>query len=223
MLNQKGNLALILSLLVVLVGVGAGTYYLGIKQGTSSTISQTPNPTPTVTSSSSPQAVSSSKPSNLSDWQIYTNSKYHFTLSYPSDWKAIGVAPGAGNITLSPQNDNISISPLSQENSQMLDNLGVEVRPAKDEGGDFDNWVNSAKTSQYYKVLKESTRVVGGIKATVVEGIFGSTGSSNRFLTTTFFHTPDNNYFISIVTSDSEDKGRQEEFEKIISSLKFIK
>lgn len=84
--NQRGNFLIILGVLVLLIIVGSGTYYLGtlktnsVEKVTESTNTQINNQDK---ATSLPAASSTSN----SDLQTFTSSRCNFSIGYPKDWK----------------------------------------------------------------------------------------------------------------------------------------
>ncbi|MBI4035740.1 hypothetical protein HY383_02235 [Candidatus Daviesbacteria bacterium] len=90
-MNQKGlSLTLILIVVFLLVLIGGGVYYLMQKnsvipssqQSIAQNVANTPQPTPSIT-----QAPTDS-------WQIFTNTKYGYSINYPNAWNLGGSGPG---------------------------------------------------------------------------------------------------------------------------------
>lgn len=224
--HKSKKTIIIMGVIVLLLVIGAGGHFLGAKNNKPKSITSISTQTVTIIPSPTFQIPSPTpeptKSPVIKNSQQYLNTKYNYSLTYPSDWIAKGVTPGAGDIALSSINDAVTISPPSTpENPQVLTRFGIEVTSASTEGNDYDEWVEKTKKSQFYRVTKESKRIVGDIQATTIEGVFGSTGGGNMYHTTTFLHTPDNKYYIVLLTTDTSDKASQEKLEDIISSFKF--
>ena len=74
-LNQRGNFLLIIGIIVLLLVIGTGGYFLYQKQVNKPvTIPQTSQLTP------------SSTPSETANWKTYTNTTWNYQFQYPSTW-----------------------------------------------------------------------------------------------------------------------------------------
>lgn len=94
--NQRGNLPIILGVLVLLLLVGGGTYYLSTQRNTSQS-SQVANPSPNASQQTNVVTSPTTKPittDNISDWKNYTNSAQKYSVKYPSDWTVANLESG---------------------------------------------------------------------------------------------------------------------------------
>lgn len=78
-INQRGNLPIILAVLVLLLVVGSGAYYLGTQKSKQTTSTQD-TPIPTNTASNTPTQT------NEAELKTYTSTPLGFTIKYPSEW-----------------------------------------------------------------------------------------------------------------------------------------
>jgi hypothetical protein len=87
-MRQKGNITLIVLILVIIAGVLGYFIYQNTKTSTVS-----PSPSPTSTSVSAVSATTSPKPTSTSNvpagWKTYKNSQYKFEFSYPDSYKVL--------------------------------------------------------------------------------------------------------------------------------------
>lgn len=80
--NQKGNFLLIIGVVVLVLVIGAGAYYLRTRKP--ATI--VPSPTSVITSPT-PQVTPTSSPTDeTANWKTYTSEDASFSFKYPSDW-----------------------------------------------------------------------------------------------------------------------------------------
>lgn len=78
--NQRGNFPIILGVLILLLLIGGGAYYLGTQNSNRQTTQvNTPSPTAPI------PTTSTNKKSN---WKTYSGTAY--TFIYPSEWKQTG-------------------------------------------------------------------------------------------------------------------------------------
>lgn len=70
-LNQKGNFLLIIGIIVLLLVIGAGGYFLYQKQVNKPVATQVSYPTPSPTSD------------ETANWKTYTNTQYGYSIKYP--------------------------------------------------------------------------------------------------------------------------------------------
>ena len=82
-MKQKGLAPI---LIVLLIAVGIGGYLLYQKQLKPVSVPQ-PSPSPVVSPESSNSAQTTNPDLIGANWKTYTNTKYSFTVNYPSDWK----------------------------------------------------------------------------------------------------------------------------------------
>lgn len=80
--NQRGNLPIILGVLVLLVVVGSGVYYLGIQNSKSVQVTQQSNPPPIITRNIQPTA-SLITVADATNWSKYKDEKLKYELQYP--------------------------------------------------------------------------------------------------------------------------------------------
>lgn len=153
MKNQKGFIPVII-ILVVLIGF-VGVYYLGTLKQKNTTV----NPTTTPVVSSLPSSVATSKPATPDptvNWKKYTNTKYGYSISYPSSYVISNVADGSSS-TVPSDADNISLreSVNSKYEDRLLDlsyqGYLIDISPA-------DQWQKSSvvvagvNSSKYTKI-----------------------------------------------------------------------
>jgi hypothetical protein len=86
--NQRGNFPIILGVLVLLLAVGGGAYYLGTqKNQSSSRLTQQTNPSPTISTENMQQTSPTPTPDLTVNNDVKTyNAKYGYLLRYPKDW-----------------------------------------------------------------------------------------------------------------------------------------
>ena len=84
-LNQRGNLLLVLGIVVLVFVVGAGAYYFGTKQ--TQIISQPQQSTPVTTTQPLPTSLPTNSPSSstTANWKIYSNQKWGLSIKYPQN------------------------------------------------------------------------------------------------------------------------------------------
>src|SRR3990172_9459660 len=81
---NKKNLIIITTLAVIFLTIGLGFLFLA-----KSTPAPQPSPTPPP-AIPNPQPNQSAYPSSVgTDWEIYSNSKYNYSLKYPAGWATI--------------------------------------------------------------------------------------------------------------------------------------
>ncbi len=116
MFNQKGSLSLILGTILVIIVVGVGIYYSGIRKNTYLENHSPFNSLLTQNSTNPDEnniTLSVVIPTN---WNSYSNSKYRFSFQYPAEWvyddtstAALGVGSeklrSGYHIILGPKND----------------------------------------------------------------------------------------------------------------------
>lgn len=80
---QKGQALIFLLVGILVIVVAGGAFYLG-RQTTpkSSPVSVVTSQTPQPTTNTNPESTSSAE---TSDWKIYTNNEFNYTMKYPND------------------------------------------------------------------------------------------------------------------------------------------
>lgn len=89
--NQRGNFPIILGVLVLLIVVGGGAYYLGTQHSTIAPQTQNTNAQPTTSPQNNtvsnptdvPMVTQSPQTDNTADWNTYNSTKLGFTIKYP--------------------------------------------------------------------------------------------------------------------------------------------
>lgn len=144
------------------------------------------------------------------DWKTYTNTKYKYTFKYPleaviSDVKEGGLDP------ISESSKGVNLR-LSDKHS-----FQIEVDDANNlSRGSYDEWLKTLKTSQFYKVTNESTIIIDGVTATVVEG-----AHVNTYQKTYFFQSLNGANFFSLGVQDTLTQNQKMLSDQILSTFKF--
>lgn len=81
-INQKGVFLPILGIILFLIIIGGGAYYLRMQNAKTAPIVQQSNPSPSIATTTQPSA-----PTTIE--QKYSSTQCSLTLSYPTDWKAV--------------------------------------------------------------------------------------------------------------------------------------
>lgn len=163
--NQKGFIPLMLGVLILLVIVAGGAYYLGTQKnkpaGSSSVESNQSTTAPTgSTQYNAPTTNPSSTSDTLTNWKLYTSIKANYSFKYPSEWPLV-------NVPTSPQCtvcvEDIQFTPSYNPNSG--DSTIAVILVFKEENiKSLDDYVNIHVKGDQSKVdLKYTT--VGGERA----------------------------------------------------------
>lgn len=85
---QQGFIGVAIAIIIALLAVGGGAYYLGTKKAEAPTQTATTTTTTTVTNTDQPYddglaPASQGTADESADWKIYTNTQYGFSLNYP--------------------------------------------------------------------------------------------------------------------------------------------
>ena len=80
--NKRGFFLAVLGVLVLLVVVGSGAYYLGTQKNNASNQMYNTTPLPTITSNPTPIP-------NTTSLKTYTNTKYGYSINVPQDMKIV--------------------------------------------------------------------------------------------------------------------------------------
>lgn len=101
--NQRGFFPIVLGILVLLIVVGGGAYYLGTQNGRTTSQGQnnpqsTINPENTVAiPTSTPTDTQTTSDTETVNWKTYADTRNNFSIKYPSGWTEKG--PVADNDT----------------------------------------------------------------------------------------------------------------------------
>ena len=106
-------LVILVPLLILLLG---GAYYLSVRKN-----SNVSAPTPTSQAVQTPNATQS--PEANANIKTYTNTKYGYSFSYPSDWEVLGTATDA-TFGLAPKGDKEAVISVDVAN-MVFDDRGV--------------------------------------------------------------------------------------------------
>lgn len=103
LMSQRGFFPLIFGVLVLLVVIAGGAYYLGTQNNRSDSQLQNTNNQPTTNSQNetvtNPAVVpSTANPqfSETTNWKTYTSTKANYSFKYPTEWSLINVPPSQG-------------------------------------------------------------------------------------------------------------------------------
>lgn len=177
--NHKGFLPLVFGILVLLVAVAGGAYYLGTKNSQitpQSNIQPTTMPqneigaNPTVSPTSG-----SSQADKTANWNTYADATY--TFKYPKDWT---VKPGSKETEEYFQGDYVEIIAPSPT-------VSIQISPSQPPygfGGPMETKFESISinTNQSTYESKESTRVENGITKSFVDLAIPHTGKEYHVL-----------------------------------------
>lgn len=87
-INQKGNFLLIIGVVIVILIIGAGAYYLGVNKDRSFTNGNSQQLQVSPTTQSSPTGLPTSSTDNTTNWKTFTTSGINtgLTFKYPLNW-----------------------------------------------------------------------------------------------------------------------------------------
>lgn len=107
--SHRGNFIIILGVIVLLLIVGSGAYFLGTQKNNTqpqqvTTLSPTLQPTTTVTTPTSYPTISINQKNN---WRTYNGENY--TFMYPADWTLTGPSEFLETVQLMNPNKTVSI------------------------------------------------------------------------------------------------------------------
>ncbi len=83
--NQRGNFLLIVGVVVLVLVIGAGAYYLGVNKDSSSTNIKNQQIQVSPTTQSSPTGLPTGFTDETANWKTYTNKKYGIEFEYPKE------------------------------------------------------------------------------------------------------------------------------------------
>ncbi len=164
--NQRGNFPIILGIIVLLLVVGSGAYYLGTQksntanqtvniQPTTSQNSAVANPTDTPVATQTPQSNEAT-----TDWKTYSSAKAKYSFKYPTEWPLVNVPPSQGCDVCVEQ---INFTPKYNPNSGDGNTAIILIFKA-DNIKTLDDYVNIHVKGDSSKVNLQYT-TVGGEKA----------------------------------------------------------
>lgn len=146
MKNGFAILGIIIGLVIGAFVVGGAAYLYNRSNQSTSTTTQTTTP-----SSSTP---SSSTQTDTSTWKLYDNTKYAYSVKYPSDWKVQAYGDGSSIITFGDPTDSSKVVQIEVDASNP-DKLAIlEWIKSQD-------WPDPTPVEQQFKPVND----VGGVDA----------------------------------------------------------
>ncbi len=144
---------IILISIILLILLGTGTYLA---------LNSKPQPQPVV-SKATPTPVPTPTPDPTTNWKIYENTKYHYSIKYPKEWSIVeGVSTNPEKIT------------FSSPTSNMLDPKPALVSVIAVNKTEFNSdWVNNYGPFAY-KTFDKDDKVFAIIANTYMEGAAAS-------------------------------------------------
>ncbi len=207
--NQRGKMSLILGVLVLLLIVGIGAYYLGTQNNKqpSQVVNNTPTPQPTLTSS--PSTV----PAN-SELKTYQGQSYSF--QYQSDWTIL--KSDTNSITL--QKEQMMEAQGAYPAQKIKVTLSVYSANIQSDTT-LDKWLESrylrSGDTNLFELTKQGAKktTLGGSEALAIQ-VPGAGGYIDEGTVSVY---KGKGYDVSII--GSEIQGSTDEYQMVLSTLKF--
>jgi len=167
-------------------------------------------------------SVPTPTPDPTADWKTYTNTKYFYTLKYPSHWLAESREPGVDNTpTIYATSRSIILSPDNQ--IQRVPNPLLEIQSVGSEISrpNYSEWVKRQRSNfvEGYKITNETTYDIAGVSATLLEGLH-MYPSSSTYIKQLYFASSEEGVYHSI-SIGSDTKQDSAVFDQILSTFKF--
>ena len=219
--NQRGNFLLIIGVIVLILVIGAGGYFLYQKQTSK----------PTNSSQISPPTTSPTL-DETANWKTYTNAKYGYSFKYPPKLTSIELSPDKGEMVVSIAGKsegssdegyytglfNIS-SFIPGDTLYDSDEIAKELLALKvgDQYQPADRLIGNL-TSTYPTYKRLSGMTISGVQAKVFETKSTDGGLLKKF----YVSNKDTNYLIvSDFYSTQSEYYPQELYDQILSTFKF--
>ncbi len=163
-------------------------------------------------------------PDETAGWKTYTNSQYFYSIKFPKEWLSKSFGPGVvGLQTLDSNSRGVILSPNNQD--QTVPNPMFEIQAEGTENLSrpvYSEWQKQIKTnfSEIYKLTKESSLIISGSTATVLEGKHVYPKTSTYVKQLIFTSSEKGVYFTITIASDTQQKSLI--FDQILSTFKFL-
>lgn len=246
-INQKGFFPIILGVLVLLLVVGGGAYYLGTQnKSTKQSSVNTPSLTISTQQNNVDTSPASSNASIPTNWKTYNNTKYSYSVSFPSALEAtnsergtIVNAENSDSVMFDYPNPDFGIPPYyisvtseSQGSTGNFGTYGTLSQPTLDKifalkvGEELDkktseHIIGSSEVPTNYKRLPDET--VNGLNFIGIEIPAWYTGSSGSISHRILFLRKNGKIYSTGITYHKDDQDRLKEFQQFYSSLTFNK
>jgi len=204
-MKQKGFAPIIILVLVVLAVIG----YFGYKNWVKLKTIATPTPSP----------AEASTQDGTVNWKTYTNTKYGFSIKYPSGWNIqtiISSSDGSGFSNVTGTDSNIEISNTS---GMVVPSVQIDVinQSLEKQVASYKNTLENSPAGRYSNVNQYSGSFMGA-DATIFEAIQTLSPNYTVNIKDYNFKSP-NNYVMSVIrTGNNTD---QTELDQILSTFKF--
>lgn len=220
-----------LSALISALVFGGGAYYLGFTQGKKEATHTTSTAEPTTTATLVPATSlpsASLTPDEIAKWKTYTNSKYSYSVKYPTDWKL--------NTTQLQDARIVEPKEVSDDDvPQILGAISFEVTEGNTTTRKYAEW----DVERYIKFVESGGKTEGEeFEPAIVErygsakldGIDGQKvnlhhGAADHY--GVMIKRDDKFYFVNLVTRGGELEPNLKVYEKtldaVISTFKFTK
>lgn len=169
----------------------------------------TPSPTPTITTD--PTA----------NWKTYTNTKYNFSIKYPSSWNTqtiIRTNEESGSANVTGTDNNIEIS---NDSGMVVPSIHINIldQSLEKEIANYQYILKNSPTGGFSNIKQYSGNFMG-MDATVFEMTQKLSSNLTTTINTYYFKLP-TGYGISVTKTDQNSNLNQKELDQILSTFQF--
>lgn len=214
--NQKGNPLVIMGVVLAIIIVGAGTYYLGVNKDKSSTNVNNQQIQASPTTQSTPTGLQTSSTDETANWKTYTNTQQSFTIKYPNGVEI--EEENGGGVLL------ILLGPTQKRGAGFYDGIFLRFKSNSLKDKNI-NQVADEELQKEKDTFDTNGHVIENTKQVTLAGISGYTYTIANVGIHTFTYLPNKSGGYVIIlnsTVDPTGKDFQKSADQILSTFKFI-